>query len=420
MMEKDMINYDYLYNKNYYKNFIEKNNKSEAKLSYAILQNAYVLPYRDSLGGLLDENHNYIDTSAVHNFCEWCGGAYEFSENECKFYDETVIWLGSWFGVWGHCLTDNLKHLWFLKTEIYKEQWSDCKLVYIPYAGFQLEGNIKKLLIIMGFDVSQFIPVNEPAQFRQVIYPDSCFYNDEYGNRYFTEEYQDLINAVREYARENYKETGIEKVYFTYSKFASSKNFGEYRLEKFFEKQGYKVIAPENYTLEEQLNILQGCKFFASTIGSAAHNIIFCNEGVSVILIPRADYLTGYQIALNNVWKMDVVFVDATLSVATDRTAMWHGPFYYFISDKLLEFFSQDITKDRHYWRYNAKGFLSYCLYGMVKNNLDGNSCILYYSEELQKFLFGMISSSVLFRFIRKMKLMQIIMKIKKVLRINN
>ena len=116
-------------------------------------------------------------------------------------------------------------------------------------------------------------------------------------------------------------------MYFTYSRFSSDKQVGENKLEDFFTGLGYKIIAPERYSFEEQLNILANCEFFASTIGSCSHNIIFLPEGASVYLIPRAFYLTGYQVALGEVINLNIYYVDSSLSVLVRRNNPWEGPF---------------------------------------------------------------------------------------------
>ena len=37
-----------------------------------------------------------------------------------QVFNGTVIYLGMFFHIWAHCLTDNLKRVWFLKSEVYK------------------------------------------------------------------------------------------------------------------------------------------------------------------------------------------------------------------------------------------------------------------------------------------------------------
>ncbi|MDO4497670.1 MAG: hypothetical protein Q4B58_07590, partial [Bacteroidales bacterium] len=42
-------------------------------------------------------------------------------ENIASGSDAKVVYLGNMLNIWGHCITDNLKKLWFLKTPEYKE-----------------------------------------------------------------------------------------------------------------------------------------------------------------------------------------------------------------------------------------------------------------------------------------------------------
>ena len=86
---------------------------------------------------------------------------------------------------------------------------------------------------------------------------------------------------------------------------------------------------------------------FASTIGSCSHNIIFLPEGASVYLIPRAFYLTGYQVALGEVINLNIYYVDSSLSVLVRRNNPWEGPFYYIQSDNLKSLFNIEIKYDK-------------------------------------------------------------------------
>lgn len=109
----------------------------------------------------------------------------------------------------------------------------------------------------------------EPSYFRTNVFtPDGDL-------RYFTSQYRDMIDRIRDYAVEHRKPTPYKKVYFSYRNYTHFKQFGEERLERYFGSKGYQVLYPEKMTFEEQLNVLINCDSFASTIGSCSHNILF-------------------------------------------------------------------------------------------------------------------------------------------------
>lgn len=157
------------------------------------------------------------------------------------------------------------------------------------------------------------------------------FFTADGSRRFYTKEYLVLINTIKSNELLNKTKTQIyEKVFFSYRKCSLKKSIGEYNLEKYFSKQGYKIIYPEKLDFLSQLSILKNCKYFASTIGSCSHNLVFIEKGTEVILIPRANYFTGYQIAINDIVKDDnkIYYIDSSLSIFANEEHLWSGPFF--------------------------------------------------------------------------------------------
>lgn len=378
MSKKD---FSYLYNQDYYK-FKDLNHFVKKEMGFKVLQNAVVLPYKDDNGntggGVVDENGIFIESSSVHTKY---GYGYKY---ETAIEDDCAIYLGMFSECWGHCITDNIRRLWFLKTKEYIEYFGKYKLIYVPMEG-RMGESFWSLLRIIGVDPDRITPVTEITKFGTIILPDESFYTIDGEVRYFTQEYIDTIDSVRNYAKEHYKQLSFNKVYFTYSNYKDGKTCGEKKLEQFFAAQGYEIIAPEKYSFEEQLNFLVNCTDFASTIGSCAHNMIFLNDGSSVILIPRAYYLTGYQMALDDVIDLNITYIDSSLSVLTSNVCPWWGPFCYFVSEKLLEYFNIEKKEDSTFWKDNLKDFTEYLHEkGKIKNLEERISPKFYYSEVLR------------------------------------
>lgn len=370
-----MVQYDFVYDKEFYNKEIEGDYFIDKKLGYTQLNHAYILPHKviDGVdcGGIVTSEHNFVENSSLH---AKQGGSYSFDSTTVEESDETVIYLGMFVGIWGHCITDNIRRLWFLKSEYYKQNYENCKLVYVPFADFQFSDNFRQLIQILGCNEEDFIPIFDIKRYKHLILPDESFYTIDGSARYFTNEYINSINIIREYARKlPANETlNYDKVYFTYSKYAGMRQIGEKKLEKYFERHGYQIIAPEEYSLEQQLYMLIHCKQFASTVGSCSHNIIFLEDNTTVILIPRAYYLTGYQVALNYVHPLNISIVDSSMSVMVQSNSPWTGPFYYFVSENLYNYFNENIENRKKYLRSNLKDFKLYLAIGLVIGLYNG------------------------------------------------
>ncbi len=361
-----MTNYEYLYNKEYYHDILYHDLFVNKELSYSIIENGTILPFKrveegNGLGGgIIDDKGNFINSTSLHN--EF-GTSYHFDKVE-KSQKLTVIYLGMFHSIWGHCLTDNIRRLWFLKTDSYRKQFKDCPLVFIPLGKFKFQENFQQLLEILGIDCKRFIPITEITQYERIILPDECFFTPDGGMRYFTSEYRKMMDLIREYGLEHRKPIPYKKVYFSYANYKKFKQIGEDRIEEYFKGKGFTVITPEKISFKEQLNILVNCESFASTIGSCSHNIVFLRDNTEVILIPRANYLTGYQLALDQVHNLNITYVDSTLSLLAAK-APWDGPFYYFISKQLMHYFNEEIDKGFSYWHKNFKDIKTYIQYGL-------------------------------------------------------
>ena len=146
-----MTNFDLLYKKDAAQEFFEKNYFVDKKLHFKIIERGTILPHKHmyvdgqwtwGFGGVVDAKNNFVSSSFVH---DGAGAAYTPQEN-VQYFPNTVIYLGLFYPVWGHAISDNLRRFWFLNSEVFKTYFKNCLLVYIPWGGVILL-NIKKIFI---------------------------------------------------------------------------------------------------------------------------------------------------------------------------------------------------------------------------------------------------------------------------------
>ena len=150
------------------------------------------------------------------------------------------------------------------------------------------------------------------------------------------------------------------------------------------------------------MNVLYNCKSFASTIGSCSHNVIFLQPDVEVILIPRANYLTGYQLALDEVKPLHITYVDSSLSVFVDQKAPWGGPFFYYVSDQLLNYFKIAPVHSKKYWKKNFCDFDNYITIGLQQHKPEDCLAPLSYRKRAVAYLQQYLNTSPFSKFVRR------------------
>lgn len=135
-----MVNYDYMYNKEFYGDSLYKNHFHNKKLHFQIIEKGTVLPHKKididgkfnwGFGGIVDEQNNFIESSSL---ARGTTAAYTPTE-EIQYSDETVIYFSMFFNVWGHLISDCIKRAWFFKSKAYKRYFQNCKVIYTITGG---------------------------------------------------------------------------------------------------------------------------------------------------------------------------------------------------------------------------------------------------------------------------------------------
>lgn len=349
------------------------NRFSDKKPGYKTIENGVVLPVKGCgwrAGGGIISDDGYEDGSACYTYVRNFGVPYEYDKSAAEFKDETVIYAGMFSKIWGHCISDNLSHLWFFKSEYYGK-YKACNIIYTAPEG-ELSDNFAELLRLADIPADKFIRVTAPTKFSRIILPDRSFFTVNAGeyvegemhfaddaDMYVTREYIDMIKSAADKISAS-ADDKYDKVYFSRARFSKS-DVGAEKLDKFFAEQGYTVVYPEKHTLAEQIAILKRCNHFAATEGSVSHNSIFLKDNCEAVIITRGMCFTPHTFALNAVNNLKAVFISGTLSILTKSDWKNSGPHFYYISDELVKYFGAErLYGKRLFWKKNFGDFKKY------------------------------------------------------------
>jgi hypothetical protein len=271
-------------------------------------------------------------------------------ESGAENHLEKAVFLGSWYNVWGHLLTDALSKLWFLLEEDYLFL-NSCPILYC--ASGQLPSQFIEILDALGIK-DRCVRVEAPICVEDCYIPDdsvfsvpflpdnnsfSCYDADQKGAMFCTHHYVELKNYIISLFLPSIHEevpTIQKKVFFTPGD--SLKMQGLDRIEKAFSKAGFIIYKPWQHSLADQINICQSCSVFASVEGSVSFNVLFLPNDVDVVLIRKLPFIVPYQVMINSISSGNITYIDAHMSLFVDKNAPYIGPFLLYCNSNLCRY----------------------------------------------------------------------------------
>ena len=353
-----------------YLEFLRRKHEKHIPLKASCFEKAYVVS--DAItntcnkGGVFNSNRNAIKQSfprKSYKECEKLKNAANF--DNAPFIDEEVVYLGNLRNHYGNFLVDSISRLWYAIKN--PENHKYVVSLTMPSSGRTFHKNIYRFFELFGIKKEQIIVVENVVQFKNVIIPDLSLSPVGSEEVYFTKEFRQIISKVAK-AAEPFNES-YEKVYFSRAKFCknSKTDFGEEAIVELMQTNDYKIIYPEECTLDMQIHFVNTCKVFASIGGSLAHNIIFSiirDKKPTMYLFNRMNGYQFHQWLLNEICEVELDYIDMY-----SEPYRWFfkpspsGPFLYKIN-KNVKRFAKDknyvISKQKHV--NNCKIFLKYSL----------------------------------------------------------
>ncbi len=324
------------------------------KLDVLKVDDGIILPHRKApnggpwmgLGGIVDSDGRFVDLSAIPGFDKnegsfVFGGLYEYNPDDVAVVDEEVLYMGIWQPHWGHFLLEYMTRLWY-----WVKYRPDTKIAYMAFNnnGEDINGNYLMMLELMGIKEEQLVKITTPTRFKRIIVPEQSFLRW----KYYSHEYQSLIQVLKEEAAKRVNIQTFDKIYFTREFFAKNKERGENRVSSTFLANGYKVVAPEKLSTLEQIYLISHCKSFAVAIGGASMNAVFAAPGCELIMIKKAfpDLDADIHVVAPSCEADRVFFVDCYRKPFKSFPASaGGGPHLYGVTEELNRFFEDNKMK---------------------------------------------------------------------------
>jgi len=281
--------------------------------------------------GVFDNNFKFVKSSAQVRKNN--GNFYpKFDHDNIPYIDEDAVFVGNVYNQFGHFLLEHLNRAYVgLDKKYLNMKWvliNNKSVNPVPEYMFTF-------LELLGVPRDNIIILEQTTRFKNVYVPDQGFNIPVYSSRKYGKELDKMGGGVK---RNNII---YDKIYVSRAKLESRKTYGEEKVQKIFERNGYKIIYPETLPLKKQIQLIKTCKYLAGCAGTALHMALFMKEGGTVIQIKRNSLNkdnSDTQYLINKTKNLNSVFINASIeTVKTD-----HGsdtPQIIGVNNNMSEFF---------------------------------------------------------------------------------
>ena len=253
---------------------------------------------------------------------------------EARYVDRDVVFIGTLWCLWGHLITDFVRHLWPLLSLD-----RGLQVVYAVGSPKQrLPENFRQFLEAIGVSSDRLVEIREPTRFRRVYFGEPSYWHDSEDRILWTPEHVAVVDAVvRNLVGEAVPRQPGLKVYLTRTGLAKGrKDFGEKIIEQAYRRKGFRIVMPERLSLSELVRLLAGAEVIAATEGSVSHNALFAPKGACLEILRKCEWVNSYQETINQMRELKVsVYNVSVASMLAVPAKPWRGPFLIGVTPEL-------------------------------------------------------------------------------------
>ena len=197
--------------------------------------------------------------------------------------DEDVIYLGMLFNHFGRVLLESLARVWYLNEvePSVKVVFNNANSAQAAYASW-----VPTLLTVFGIPPERILALDEPTWLRRAIVPEPLF-------EQFYSAHVDMARPFREVAARLTADVSPSEqpLYLSRRRLTSRQRpvVGEPELEELLRENGFAIAYPETMTIEDQIRLINSHADIFSSLGSAAHSILFALSKPRLHLLASRD-----------------------------------------------------------------------------------------------------------------------------------
>ncbi|HEX2281892.1 MAG TPA: glycosyltransferase 61 family protein [Thermomicrobiales bacterium] len=247
------------------------------------------------VGGIVTSDGQPVETAQLHRRGgKHFGGLIEqvsvAAESEL---DEDVIYLGPLFNHFGRFLLDTLARVWYLSEvdpslKVVFNNTTSAKNTNLLQAAYP--SWVFRLLSVFGISLERILTFDQPTRLRRAIVPEPLF-------EQLYSAHVDMARPFQEVAARIAADVvpSDQPLYLSRRRLRSPARpiIGESELEDLLRQQGFTIAYPETLTIEDQIRLINSHSHIFSTVGSAAHSILFALGKPSLHLLADRESVPG-------------------------------------------------------------------------------------------------------------------------------
>ncbi len=257
-------------------------------------------------GGIVKPDGQPIETAQMHRKGgKRIGGPTEsMAVQPQRELDEEVIYLGLLFNHFGRVLLESLARVWYLdqadpSVKVVLNSANAAQTAHAPW--------VPGLLSAFGMPPERLLSLRVPTRLRGAIVPEPLF-------EQFYSAHEEMVRPFRDVAARvagDVKPTG-QPLYLSRRRLTSRQRpvVGETELEDVLRDNGFLIAYPETMAIQEQIRLINSHSDIFSSMGSAAHSILFALGRPRLHLLASRDDIPSNYFLCSALAEAPTTFVD--------------------------------------------------------------------------------------------------------------
>lgn len=257
-------------------------------------------------GGLVYSDGRPIEAALTHRKGgKRVGGLYQtVSVAPEQDVDEPIIYLGLLYNHYGRLLLESLSRAWYLRQAdpALKVVFHSANAAQTGFATWVLA-----LLEAFGVPESRMLKLNTPARLSRAIVPESLF-------EQMYAAHPEVVRPFRDVAARFAGDVQpTDQPLYLSRRLLSSRQrpiVGEVELEELLASNGFRIAHPETMTIDEQVRLINGHRNIFSSLGSAAHTVLFALHRPRLHLLANRDDIPANYFLCSALAEAPTTFVN--------------------------------------------------------------------------------------------------------------